>query len=222
MSEGTPKQDTLKLYIKEIKRRYREGESVNALAQFYGVSRATLTIFLQRCGVKLRSLATAAKERGRRQRGDKNPRWQGARIINPKGYALLWMPKHPRADRNGRVFEHIVVAEKMLGRPIRVGEPVHHENDKKDDNRPENLSVMSHKKHLGLHLKITGLEDVPGLYRSGLSIREIAERKGINRFPVKRVLLEHGVHLRSRSEAAYNAYSTGRLQKAKRKRSKGR
>lgn len=58
------------------------------------------------------------------------------------GYEMVYMPGHHRADSTGCVYEHIVVAEKKLGRLLNDGECVHHLNEIRNDNREENLIVF--------------------------------------------------------------------------------
>lgn len=83
---------------------------------------------------------------------EKHPFWKGGRHKLVNGYIMLNVPDHPRAYRN-EVYEHIVVAEKKLGRYLEKGERVHHINGVKDDNRPENIIVFqNHKEHMQHHL----------------------------------------------------------------------
>ena len=52
---------------------------------------------------------------------------------------------------NGR-HEHRIVMEQMLGRKLSPDEVVHHVNNDKKDNRPENLQVMTRGEHFKHHL----------------------------------------------------------------------
>jgi hypothetical protein len=53
---------------------------------------------------------------------------------------------------NGReTYQHRVVAEQILGRPLESHEQVHHRNGVKTDNRPENLEVVDGRSHLVEH-----------------------------------------------------------------------
>jgi hypothetical protein len=59
---------------------------------------------------------------------------------------------HPRADRHGYVYEHLLVAEKKLGRPVMASEIIHHINCVKEDNDPKNLYVCKNsKEHFLIH-----------------------------------------------------------------------
>lgn len=54
-----------------------------------------------------------------------------------------------------RQYLHRWVAEQTIGRPIQDDEVVHHLNEDKHDNRPENLQVMLDKEHRAMEVKKT-------------------------------------------------------------------
>ena len=72
------------------------------------------------------------------------------RIANT-GYEVL-----KKSTRNRRaILYHVVIAEKILGRPLSRGECVHHANENKLDNRNSNLVICpSHAYHMLLHQRI--------------------------------------------------------------------
>lgn len=65
---------------------------------------------------------------------------------------MVRAPGHPRAGRGTYVFEHIVVAEQLLGRYLVDGESVHHRNGIRDDNRPENLELWTRPQPSGIRV----------------------------------------------------------------------
>lgn len=74
---------------------------------------------------------------------DKNGNWSGGRILSSHGYVRIKMPNHPHADVGGYVYEHRLVMEQKLGRYLEPGEIVHHLNEDKQDNSPDNLVLAS-------------------------------------------------------------------------------
>lgn len=88
-----------------------------------------------------------------------------ARELN--GYRVIYMPEHRKAmtndNWNGYVYEHIVVAEKALGREISDTEVVHHLNGDRANNRKENLLVLERSQHAKLHMWLSA--GAPGIER---------------------------------------------------------
>ena len=83
---------------------------------------------------------------------ENHPNWNGGKF-KANGYIKVLCPEHPRQHLK-YVFEHIIVAEEKLGRYLLKNEDVHHINGIRDDNRPENIIVMTHSEHLRYHAKI--------------------------------------------------------------------
>lgn len=71
------------------------------------------------------------------------------RTIND--YIVVKIPDHQKAMHDGYVYEHVIVAEKMLGRPLREDEDVHHIDFNVQNNLVENLLVMNHGQHRKFH-----------------------------------------------------------------------
>lgn len=82
--------------------------------------------------------------RGKGLRGEKHNSWRGG-VKMSKGYRMV---QHPNGslDKNNRrvyIFEHRLVMEQSLGRPLLKNEVVHHKNGDVLDNRIENLGLYT-------------------------------------------------------------------------------
>lgn len=101
--------------------------------------------------------------------GKQSRSWKGGRRIASNGYVELCMPGHPKRHKQNMVFEHIVVAETMIGRPLNDDEEVHHINKNRADNRPENLEVLTVTEHKRKHFAFgTGIDFKPRLQKDQL------------------------------------------------------
>lgn len=71
------------------------------------------------------------------------------------GYIGIRAPEHPRADQDGRVMEHIIVAETALGKFLPKDAVVHHVNEDHSDNEPRNLVICENRQyHKWLHIRL--------------------------------------------------------------------
>jgi HNH endonuclease len=122
-------------------------------------------------------------------------------FINEQGYVKVYKKDHPRSNKTGYVYEHILVVENMIGRPLKEDEIVHHINEVKHDNEPINLTLLTKSEHMAIHrlleyerFKMKNLSKMKFLYLDcEMNTREVAEEIGCSKSVVAKVLKEAGV-----------------------------
>lgn len=94
---------------------------------------------------------------GDAQKGEKNPAYNGGKYLS-NGYYVLFMPNHPNRSEKNVVFEHRFVMECKLGRYLTNEEVVHHIDEDKLNNAPDNLMLFAtnsdHIKHHNMLRKL--------------------------------------------------------------------
>lgn len=80
--------------------------------------------------------------------------WRGG-VHYYKGHTMVYQPDHPKAKKNGYVFEHTMIVEEILGYSLPPEACIHHINGNGKDNRKENLIVCQDRSyHLLLHRRM--------------------------------------------------------------------
>jgi hypothetical protein len=115
---------------------YQGGRHLKDIAQEYGVSYQALRIKLKRVGL--------IPQASPRLRGPAHGSWQGGKTV-VSGYIYV-IPVGDDLDycvpnSLGYVAEHRLIMGRMIGRPVRKDETVHHINGDRRDNSPENLQL---------------------------------------------------------------------------------
>lgn len=159
----------------------KKEKAIHEIASENGVSAGYVFNSLKRCGIETRkhltesqkekiSIAKTGKPSVRKgthlsektkeklriaKKGHflKKSEFGGHKKQRADGYISVYCPDNPRATKDGYMMEHILVMEKHIGRHLKDDEIVHHKNHIRNDNRIENLQLMTFKEHAGIHMK---------------------------------------------------------------------
>lgn len=98
-------------------------------------------------------------------------------------YELILAPKkYPGKRYRGRyAYEHHIVFWKKTGKVIGPGEVIHHKNEKRRDNRFENLEMISASDHSVHHNKVEPLNLSCGFCKKDFKLKPSFYRTRINR-----------------------------------------
>lgn len=150
-----------------------EGLTQPQVAEILGVSGSAVG---RRCQhLRLKTARTGPRS------GSGHRDWKGGRRVDKHGYIEVFAPLHPHARKSGRVFEHRLVMEVVLGRYLTSVEVVDHIDNHPRHNWPDNLRVYeTNADHLRQTLtgrkQATPRSSIPGAYGSNQKIDRCPEQ----------------------------------------------
>jgi DNA-binding CsgD family transcriptional regulator len=128
-------QQFARIPIEKAMELYRSGLNGCQVARMAGVTPAAIRHRLKQAGITIRP------HKGTPRIGADNHAWKGGRSVS-NGYVMVAI-----IGKKQRRPEHRLVMERILSRPLKKAEIVHHLNGIRDDNRPENLVATTLKDH---------------------------------------------------------------------------
>ncbi len=115
------------------------------------------------------------------RRGELNPSFVAGRIIDLDGYALVSTPDGHKGRRSGRILEHRLVMERLIGRRLKAKETVDHIDGLHLHNCPTNLRLYQTNAD---HLRATLAGQTPAWSIAGLDRMNSNRHQRANGQPV--------------------------------------
>lgn len=119
------------------------------------------------CSIQCHTLAKKEYMKGEKNhqyglKGCENSSWKSDKKVTNYGYIKIRCLEHPFKDCDGFVFEHRLIAEKYLlnnensieingKKYLKPNYAVHHKDENKINNNPENLEIMTKEEHSKIH-----------------------------------------------------------------------
>ena len=149
-----------------------QNKTIKEISKTTGLSTSTVFNYLKKYGIKTRKVGFNGKkhsQEAKRKISDKNKGRVfstetkkkmadsakvggiGHKKTRKDGYVSVYFPDHPKSSKDGYIMEHILVMECIIGRWLEPDEVVHHINHVRNDNRAENLLLLSRKEHMRMH-----------------------------------------------------------------------
>jgi len=109
-------------------------------------------------GGNVKSCGCLYKETRHRGLGEDSPSWKGGEYINYSGYVMKSIPEdHPRKQYNGYIREHILIAERAIGKELPEGVQVHHYGATGDNSKI--VICENQEYHFLLHIRAKALKE---------------------------------------------------------------